>query len=595
MSLLEKKKNTISKVSKFSSWKIIIDKITSGDRVKLGEGAYGDVYKVLIHKKYIAVKVSDTDDIIDFSACFSEGLRVASPVSSNLTECLGVYVDEDQHDRMWRIYTAMEYCEGGDLRKFIDEKHDIWEKTVKVLMYSLLKGIADMNKNGTMHRDLKPQNIFLTRQGKINRVSDIKIGDFGLCGNLRLLNSRKIRHTVITRWYRPPEVELEFQYGVNVDIFSIGCILMEFITRKPLIVSNGDGMPHLKEIIKVLGPLSFQCVDQLEDVIRSDENKCLSGSKKPSEVKYYKQRRAFWEELKKFNASQRRQGEIGKLKPCLDKIPICSELKRLILRCLDTNPFTRPSAAELLEDSYFDSFKEEVLLVKSPLNLSSPLSRSPLSPFSQETETVKIADFIRKVVAEFRYSNATFILAFFIFRRYVNVVKLHVSNYRKIAMVIINIVATYITEYDVGAIKMGSYLNKPHAGMNGRLFRKLLSECIGILVEHNIIPATSCAATINLLSPNSVFVLCYMIENELEMPLERKIKISSRFGLFLEHVPSYTDTLKQLLTGDEGMFERYYDYFKRECEGMFSFVFSDSMLSSVFESDNILEITLSYL
>lgn len=593
MSLLEKKKNTISKVSR---WKIIIDKIDNGDCIKLGEGAYGDVYKVLLNETYIAVKVSDTNDVIDFSACFSEGLRVASPLFSNLTECLGVYVDEYQHDKMWRIYTAMECCEGGDLRKFIKEKHDIWEKTVKVLLYSLLKGIADMNKNGTMHRDLKPQNIFLTRKGKISRSSDIKIGDFGLCGNLRLLNSKKIRHTVITRWYRPPEVELEFQYGVNVDVFSIGCVIMEFMTRKPLITSSDDGMPHLKKIIEVLGPLSFQCVDHFEDVIHSDENKCLSGEKRPSEVKYCKQRRAFWESLKKFNASHRRHGKNGKLKPCLDGIPISSKLKGLILRCLDTNPFTRPSAAELLEDSYFDSFKEKVLLVGSPLNLSSPLSRSPQSSFSQETKTVEMADFIRKVVTEFKYSNATFILAFCIFRRYVNVANLHVSNYRKIAMVMINIAATYITEYDVGAIKMGSYLNKPHAGMNRRLFRKLLSECIGVSVEHNIIPSTSCATSINFLSPNSVFVLFYMIENELEMPLERKIKISSRFGLFLEYVPSYTETVGQLLADDdENMFERYYDYFKRECENMFSFVFSDLTLTSVFESDNILEITLSYL
>ena len=596
MSQVSKKKNIISKIS---IWKFIINKIDRGNCSSIGSGAYGEVYKVIINGKYIAVKISDTYDATDLSACLSEGLRVASPLSSNLTQCLGVYIDEDKHDNMWRIYTAMEYCQGGDLGDFIESKHYVCEETVKVLMYSLLKGIADMNENGTMHRDLKPKNILLMRKGHIEKCDDVKIGDFGLCGNVKVANEKNLSHNIITRWYRPIEIELKLQYGVNIDVFSIGCIIVEFMTRKPLIQSSEDGMLHLKKVIEVLGPITPQCVNYMESIIRKDENRAISANPNSEESKYYRQKRVFWEDVKKFNATLKRKGNISKLKPLLEKIRVSSELKGLILRCLDTNPVIRPNAAALLTNSYFDSLKvEKKIEFGSPLNLVSPLSNicaSPKSPLCRNG-TYEMADFIRNFINILGYSNATIVLAFGVFRRYIKVVQLHKNNYRKIAIVIMNIVATYITDHDSRTVKIGTWLNQPKAGMNQKLFRKLWSETIETIIDNDILPATSHALAINSLSLNSVFILCFIIENEINIPLNRQVDIALKFGKFLERFPSYMEVVTKLFESNDGkMFEKYYYYFKRESEGIFSLVFSNLTISSVFESDNIMNVLLSYL
>jgi len=75
-----------------------------------------------------------------------------------------------------------------------------------------------------MHRDLKPQNILISSEG------DLKIADFGLA---RAFNFpiRDLTKEIVTLWYRSPELLLgEDHYDLGVDMWSVGCIMAEFLT-----------------------------------------------------------------------------------------------------------------------------------------------------------------------------------------------------------------------------------------------------------------------------------------------------------------------------------------------------------------------------
>lgn len=77
-------------------------------------------------------------------------------------------------------------------------------------------------------RDLKPQNLLIASNGVI------KLADFGL-GRAYGIPVRVYTHEVVTLWYRAPEILLgSSKYSCPVDIWSIGCIFAEMVTRKPL-------------------------------------------------------------------------------------------------------------------------------------------------------------------------------------------------------------------------------------------------------------------------------------------------------------------------------------------------------------------------
>ena len=85
-------------------------------------------------------------------------------------------------------------------------------------MYQLLKGVSYIHKFKILHRDLKPQNLLISREGIL------KIADFGLARGYGI-PVKNYTHEVVTLWYRPPDVLLGSRnYFTTVDIWSIGCI-----------------------------------------------------------------------------------------------------------------------------------------------------------------------------------------------------------------------------------------------------------------------------------------------------------------------------------------------------------------------------------
>ena len=97
-----------------------------------------------------------------------------------------------------------------------------------------------------MHRDLKPQNLLIDKNG------NIKLADFGLARAFGL-PVKTYTHEVVTLWYRAPEILLgQKQYSTPVDIWSIGCIYAEMAQRKALFAGDSE-IDQIFKIFQVQG------------------------------------------------------------------------------------------------------------------------------------------------------------------------------------------------------------------------------------------------------------------------------------------------------------------------------------------------------
>ncbi|XP_953424.1 cell-cycle-related serine/threonine protein kinase, CDK homologue, putative [Theileria annulata] len=163
-----------------------------------------------------------------------------------------------------------EFCRGGDLgrgifRKFSKSSEGFSLQEVKWLSFQLLNGLAYLHNLKIEHRDLKPNNIMLDREGPF---PVLKIGDWGLGREFRSLHGT-ITPTACTMFYRPIEVILgsisiltsdtnnskstfSHNYGINVDMWSAACIIAEMITGRPLFHGNSD-FQVLSRIVTILG------------------------------------------------------------------------------------------------------------------------------------------------------------------------------------------------------------------------------------------------------------------------------------------------------------------------------------------------------
>jgi len=161
---------------------------------------------------------------------------------TNIVELNDVIHSEGQ------IYLVFEYVE-RDLKRFYQASGPtpLEPALVKSFLYQILSGVDHCHSRGVMHRDLKPQNIFVSRDGRL------KISDFGLARSFVPPVIRPFTHEVVTLWYRAPEILLGCKiYALPIDIWSIGVVLAEMVTKTPLLPGDSE-VDELFKIFRVLG------------------------------------------------------------------------------------------------------------------------------------------------------------------------------------------------------------------------------------------------------------------------------------------------------------------------------------------------------
>ena len=114
---------------------------------------------------------------------------------------------------------------------------------VKDLLRQMLEGLHYLHHRGILHRDIKGSNILLNASGQL------KLADFGLARHYhKRRDNLNYTNRVITLWYRPPELLLgATTYGPAVDIWGIGCIMLEMVTKKAIF----PGKEEIDEITRI--------------------------------------------------------------------------------------------------------------------------------------------------------------------------------------------------------------------------------------------------------------------------------------------------------------------------------------------------------
>ncbi|XP_060100783.1 mitogen-activated protein kinase 12 isoform X2 [Heteronotia binoei] len=216
------------------------------DLQPVGSGAYGSVCSATDRKNGTKVAIKKLYRPFQselFAKRAYRELRLLKHMKhENVIGLLDVFTPDVSLEKFNDFYLVMPFM-GTDLSKIM--KHEkLSEDRIQFLVYQMLKGL----------KDLKPGNL------AVNEDCELKILDFGLARH----TDSEMTGYVVTRWYRAPEVILNWMhYTQTVDIWSVGCIMAEMITGKPLFKGN-DHLDQLTEIMKVTGTPTQDFVQKLQ-------------------------------------------------------------------------------------------------------------------------------------------------------------------------------------------------------------------------------------------------------------------------------------------------------------------------------------------
>lgn len=242
---------------------------------KVGSGGMSDVYKALDHKlnRYVAVKV--LKDEFSEDKGFVSKFKVEAQSAAGLAHPNIVNVF-DVGDEEGIYFIVMELVEGITLKKYIEKKGKLPVKEAVSIAIQIAQGIEAAHNNHIIHRDIKPQNVIISREGKV------KVTDFGIAraASANTINSNAMGSV----HYISPEQARGGYIDEKSDIYSLGISLYEMLTGK--VPFEGDStvtiaLQHINEEI----PSPKLEVPELPISVEKIIEKC---TQKKSERRYLK-------------------------------------------------------------------------------------------------------------------------------------------------------------------------------------------------------------------------------------------------------------------------------------------------------------------
>lgn len=189
---------------------------------KIGEGSTGTVFIANNIKsgQFVAVKKMDLRKQQRRELLFNEVVIMRDYKHVNIVEMYGSYLVDDE------LWVVMEYCNGGPLTDIVTDKIQLNENQIACVCKSVLRSLAFLHANGVIHRDIKSDSILLSNDGQI------KLSDFGFCAQVNA-DLQKRKSLVGTPYWMAPEVISRLPYSTEVDIWSLGIMIIEMIDGEP--------------------------------------------------------------------------------------------------------------------------------------------------------------------------------------------------------------------------------------------------------------------------------------------------------------------------------------------------------------------------
>ena len=228
---------------------------------KIGSGGMSEVYKAKCHKlnRLVAIKVLKSEFTSDagFVSKFKMEAQAAAGLSHpNIVNIYDVVDDGDLH------FIVMELVEGITLKSYIKKKGRLDARETIGIAIQVAQGIEAAHEQHIIHRDIKPQNMLISMDGKV------KVADFGIA---RAVSSQTMNSTVVgTVHYISPEQARGGFSDERSDLYSLGITMYEMVTgRVPFDGENTVtvALSHLEEPIPVPSLLNPEVTPSLERII----------------------------------------------------------------------------------------------------------------------------------------------------------------------------------------------------------------------------------------------------------------------------------------------------------------------------------------
>jgi serine/threonine protein kinase len=190
---------------------------------EIGSGGMGSVYRVVDQQinEVMALKIIRPDIAMDSEVIerFTQELKTARKIAHrNVCRMFDIGEDEGTH------YITMEYVTGEDLRSLVRRIGQMTVAKTIDIAKQICAGLAEAHAVGVIHRDLKPQNIMIDRNG------NVKIMDFGIARFVRTKGITTTGTVIGTPEYMSPEQAEGKGVDQRSDIYSLGVVLFEAAT-----------------------------------------------------------------------------------------------------------------------------------------------------------------------------------------------------------------------------------------------------------------------------------------------------------------------------------------------------------------------------
>ncbi|XP_032332647.1 cyclin-dependent kinase-like 3 isoform X5 [Camelus ferus] len=198
---------------------------------KVGEGSYGTVMKC---------KHKDTGQIVAIKIFYEKPEKSVNKIAAREIKFLKQFHHENLVNlievfrQKRKIHLVFEFIDHTVLDELQHYCHGLESKRLRKYLFQILRAIEYLHNNNIIHRDIKPENILVSQSGIT------KLCDFGFARTLAAPGDVYTDY-VATRWYRAPELVLkDTSYGKPVDIWALGCMIIEMATGNPYLPSSSD-------------------------------------------------------------------------------------------------------------------------------------------------------------------------------------------------------------------------------------------------------------------------------------------------------------------------------------------------------------------